>query len=163
MTAYRVASQIAHEKYFACALGDNQMELAQLATHPSYSRRGAASTLLGWGMNLAKGKGWRITLFAGLQGYKLSQRYGFRQVVMVTVQAQGEEETLSFPGLVWKPDGSSATTPRQDWDTLDSEHLHIVVDSTGRPVQGSHLAGPRFEETLDQLCFVSLGQITSQT
>jgi hypothetical protein len=52
---------------------------------------------------------------------------------MVTAQVEGEKETLEFPGLVWKPDGSSKT-PQQSWVAPGSPDLHVVVDSTGQRI-----------------------------
>lgn len=133
MTAYRVASEIAKEQYFDKMLGDKQLELAQLATHPDYSRRGAASALLKWGIKVSRKEEWPITLFAGPQGYNLYQRYGFRQVVMVTTKVLDEEEVLDFPGLVWRP-MENVTTPEQEWEAPGVPRLDVVVGSAGARV-----------------------------
>lgn len=106
MMAYRVGSEFAQQRYFNTILGKDQLSLAQLATHPDYFNRGAASMLLDWGLAIARSKSWPISVFAGPMGYNLYLQKGFRQVVGVTVKVLDDDDILAFPGLVWNPPGA---------------------------------------------------------
>ncbi|KAK3325009.1 hypothetical protein B0H66DRAFT_472070 [Apodospora peruviana] len=127
MKAYRLATEFAQTKFFDRLLGHRQISLAQLATDPAYFRRGAATKLVEWGIEmLARKQNLPISLFAGPMGYRLYQRMGFRSVVMATVQVSGEKEELMFPGMVWK-DGLREEK-EQVWDEEGVPQLFVVAE-----------------------------------
>jgi len=105
MDAYRMSVTQAQEKYFDRIYGRNQLSLAQLATHPNYWRRGAATRMLEWGISLSRKTTWPITVFAGPTAYGLYTKFGFRLAGMVTTTVVGEEEKIEFPGMAWEPNG----------------------------------------------------------
>jgi GNAT superfamily N-acetyltransferase len=108
VAAYRESICRAQERYFDRVYGKNQLSLAQVATHPSYFRRGVAKALLTWGVELAQRERWPITVFAGPMAYGLYGGFGFTTVAIVTARVPGEEEKVEFPGMVWEP----ARSPR---------------------------------------------------
>jgi GNAT superfamily N-acetyltransferase len=133
MQAYHGATKLVIDKYFNARYGQSQLSLAQLACHPSYSRRGAATKLLGWGLGLARELGKPVTLLAGPIAHRLYQRQGFLQVAMVTARVHGEKESVSFPGLVWDPK-LREILQEQEWSEPCVPHENFVLgeeDSDG--------------------------------
>jgi ribosomal protein S18 acetylase RimI-like enzyme len=102
MAAYRMCVDQAQEEYFDRIYGTHQLSLAQLATHPDYWRRGAATMLLDWGFDISSQKRWPITVFAGPTAYSLYRKLGFKTAGMVTTKVLGEEEEIEFPGMTWE-------------------------------------------------------------
>jgi predicted N-acetyltransferase YhbS len=91
MEAYREAVGCAQAELFDKVYGDKQLGLAQLATHPDYFRRGAATILAKWGLALAEKDTLAVAVFAGPKAYGIYERLGFRRVGMAKVQVDGEE------------------------------------------------------------------------
>jgi len=126
VAAYRKGISRAQEEYFDQTYGTNQLSLAQLATHPDYFGRGAATMLLEWGVALGKKERWPITVFAGPMAYNLYRRFGFKTLVKVTTQVLGEEEEIEFPGMAWEPIDCVAKDERHP---ISSTRLLVVYDS----------------------------------
>ena len=105
MNAYRVSVGRAQIEVFDAAFGDQQLSLAQLATHPRLFEHGAGTMLVKWGLTLADRKGWAVTVFAGPKAYGLYERLGFMTLTMVRCQADGEDEYIEFPGMGRRPGG----------------------------------------------------------
>jgi predicted acetyltransferase len=103
MAAFRTSIVFAQERYFDSIYGPIQLSLAQLATHPDYQRRGAASMMMAWGIARAEEEKWPITVFGGAASYKLYVAFGFKTLVTVTTQVLDEEEKIEFPGMAWEP------------------------------------------------------------
>jgi len=126
VAAYRKSIGQAQEEFFDRAYGKNQLSLAQLATHPDYFRRGAATMLLEWGVALGRKESWSITVFAGPMAYNLYRRFGFKTLVKVTTQVLGEKEKLEFPGMAWEPIDSASDEKHRAPST---HQLLVVYDS----------------------------------
>jgi predicted acetyltransferase len=127
VAAYRKSIGRAQEEYFDRAYGTNQLSLAQLATHPDYFGRGAATMLLQWGVVLGQKERWPITVFAGPMAYNLYRRFGFKTLVKVTTQVLDEEENIEFPGMAWEPIDSMAKDKRRPVSA--THQLLVVYDS----------------------------------
>lgn len=53
-------------------------------------------------MTRAKEQGKAVTLFASPMGERVYRRLGFREIGVVAVQVEGEEEKVEIPALVWE-------------------------------------------------------------
>ena len=53
-------------------------------------------------MARAKEQGKGVTLFASPMGERVYRRLGFREIGVVAVQVEGEEEKVEIPALVWE-------------------------------------------------------------
>jgi predicted acetyltransferase len=104
MAAYRESIGRGQD-YFDRCYNQNHLSLAQLATHPLFWRRGAATMLVDWGTALSEENGWPITVFAGPTAYSLYRKFGFKTVLKVSVMVAGETEKIEFPGMAWEPNG----------------------------------------------------------
>ena len=99
--AFRQASQqarrILYDRY-----AEEQIKLINLATHPDYWRRGAASKLCHWGLAKSKDEGVAITLLSSPIGAKLYSKFNFKTLGTVKMQVEGETETLEYPIMAYK-------------------------------------------------------------
>jgi len=129
VAAYRLSVCRAQEEYFDLAYGKNQLSLAQLATHPDYFGRGAATMLLDWGVALGKKERWPITVFAGPMAYNLYTRFGFKKLVKVTTQVLDEEEKIEFLGMAWEPINFVA---KDGQHSVSSMHQLLVIYDSHR-------------------------------
>lgn len=105
MRVYRETISKAKEDYFDKKFGNSQLYLTTLATNPEYMRRGAGAALCDWGIKKAvSDKLAAVTLFSSPMGIPLYKKLGFRQVVIVHTQVNGEEECIDFPGMILEPE-----------------------------------------------------------
>ena len=86
--------------YFA-KWADEQVDLSSLVVHPDFRLRGGGTMLVRWGMTVAGGKGWPVTLCASPMGRFLYEYLGFEKIADEVVQAEGEEETLTSMVMVY--------------------------------------------------------------
>jgi GNAT superfamily N-acetyltransferase len=103
MKAYSEATMKARKDVFVDRYGQRQLSLRQLATLPEYWNNRAGSKLLSWGMNLAREKGLVVPMFAGPMGKKLYEKHGFKELAVVHVQVDGEQEELFMSAMAWDP------------------------------------------------------------
>ncbi|KAH6722679.1 hypothetical protein BKA61DRAFT_651148 [Leptodontidium sp. MPI-SDFR-AT-0119] len=87
--------------YFA-EWAEKQVNLASLVVHPDFRLRGGGSMLVRWGMNVADGKGWPVTLCASPMGRFLYEYLGFKTIASEVVQVEGEKETLTSTVMVYR-------------------------------------------------------------
>jgi len=107
--AFRKAFKTAKKEHFDDVYGEDQLFLMNIATLPTYSRQGAGTKLLEWGLNQANIGHLTITLSASPAGYKLYKRLGFRQVGDVYVKLEEEMESVEQPLMVLEPKQLIAT------------------------------------------------------
>jgi hypothetical protein len=68
-------------------------------------RRGAGTALCDWGIKKAvSDKLAAVTLFSSPMGKPLYTKLGFREVGIVHIQVDGEEEYIDFPGMTLEPE-----------------------------------------------------------
>ncbi|KAG8158244.1 hypothetical protein KVR01_012005 [Diaporthe batatas] len=80
--------------------GDKQLYLSSLIVRPSFRRRGAGTLLVNWGIQLAEGRGWPVTLAATPMGKFLYASLGFQVIGVEVIRANGEEESLETTMMV---------------------------------------------------------------
>lgn len=88
------------EQYFE-AYGDDRITLQILGTHPDHRRRGHASALCRWGMEVAQKEGLVCTLQATNLGRHVYEHLGFTILGEGFIQVPGEEEKIPFWPMVW--------------------------------------------------------------
>ena len=103
MREFRKVLREAKTSWFDQQYGDAQLNLLILATHPDYRRQGAGRKLVQWGLDKASDEGVALTLFSSPMGLKLYSKMKFREVNKARVQVQGEEESITIPGMIWEP------------------------------------------------------------
>lgn len=101
MEAFANSMEVAHRRYFSDVCGTDHIRLRILATHPDYRRRGAGTKLCNWGIDLAEKNQTYISVFASPMGKKLYARLGFKELAIVVVQAEGEEEKISISAMLY--------------------------------------------------------------
>jgi GNAT superfamily N-acetyltransferase len=104
LEAYSASMIGVRKELFVGKFGQRQLALRQMATLPDYWRRGAASTLLKWGMERARKEGVAVPMFAGGMGKKLYQAFGFKELGVAHVQVEGEEAKLFMSAMAWDPE-----------------------------------------------------------
>jgi hypothetical protein len=103
MEAYSRNSAKARREFFVSRYGQRQLSLRQMATHPQYWRRGAATTLCKWGMEEARRVGVAVPMFASPMGKMVYEALGFREVGKWKAQVEGEDEYVTIHALTWEP------------------------------------------------------------
>jgi GNAT superfamily N-acetyltransferase len=86
--------------YFA-KWAEEQVNLSSLVIHPDFRLRGGGTMLVRWGITVAEGKGWLVTLCASPMGRFLYQYLGFEKIASEVVQVEGDEETLTSTVMVY--------------------------------------------------------------
>lgn len=81
--------------------GNQQVILANLATHPDYRRRGCGGALCQWGIKKAAEQGWVVTVLGSPMGRLLYLAQGFRELAIEPLAVEGEDETLNISCLVY--------------------------------------------------------------
>jgi ribosomal protein S18 acetylase RimI-like enzyme len=93
----------AYRTYFS-GLGPEQLHLQILATLPAFQRRGHASSLCKWAMELVRKDALRdMSVMASPMGYHLYKWLGFERVGTFYVQVPGEEERLVLQAMMYTP------------------------------------------------------------
>ncbi len=80
---------------------EEQVNLSSLVVHPDFRLRGGGTMLVRWGITVAGGKGWPVTLCASPMGRLLYEHLGFENIASEIVQVEGEEETLTSTVMVY--------------------------------------------------------------
>jgi len=62
-----------------------------------------ATALLTWGTELARHKGWSISVCVGPTAYSLYSKFGFKTAGTAVTAVAGEDETIEFPAMIWEP------------------------------------------------------------
>ncbi|KAK3491889.1 hypothetical protein B0T13DRAFT_404157 [Neurospora crassa] len=89
----------AYKKYFG-NIGPEQLHLQILATLPDFQRRGHATTLCRWGMDVIRRESLEdISVMASPMGYHLYTRLGFDHLATVIIQVLGEDEKLALQAM----------------------------------------------------------------
>ncbi|KAK3486068.1 uncharacterized protein B0T23DRAFT_408131 [Neurospora hispaniola] len=89
----------AYKKYFG-DIGPEQLHLQILATLPDFQRRGHATTLCRWGMDVIRRESLKdISVMASPMGYHLYTRLGFDHLATVIIQVLGEDEKLTLQAM----------------------------------------------------------------
>lgn len=101
MEAFTKAMKVAHHQYFNDVYGTDHIHLKIMATHPDYRRRGAGTKLCNWGIDIAEKNQTYISVFASPMGEKLYSRLGFKELAVVVVQVEGEEEKVSILAMLY--------------------------------------------------------------
>jgi hypothetical protein len=105
----------------AAAFGLCQMHLQMLGTHPEYRRLGAAAKLVRWGVERAWKDQVVITLLAGGAGYALYKSMGFEDLGAEVARVPGEEESVSFNVMVYRPPFRDLTPAPEPEETAEEE------------------------------------------
>ncbi|GAB1319222.1 N-acetyltransferase domain-containing protein [Madurella fahalii] len=94
----------AYKKLFA-PLGPEQVHLQILGTLPEFQRRGHASSLCRWAMELALRDSLKdISVMASPMGYNLYTWLGFKKVATFYIQVPGEEERVVLQAMMYTPE-----------------------------------------------------------
>ncbi|KAE9364407.1 hypothetical protein N431DRAFT_549940 [Stipitochalara longipes BDJ] len=100
--AWREATANARKKYFDEIYGGRKIELLLLGTLPEYQHRGAASKLVGWGMEVAHDHEKAVVVLGGSSGKNLYLKLGFKLVGGIHIQLKGEEDKMDLSALVYE-------------------------------------------------------------
>lgn len=103
MAEYSRCSAKARRKLFVARYGERQLSLRQMATLPTYWRRGAATMLCRWGMNEARRVGVAVPMFASPMGRRVYEALGFKKIGQWKAQLENEEESVTIHALTWEP------------------------------------------------------------
>ncbi|KAF9775383.1 hypothetical protein IL306_006515 [Fusarium sp. DS 682] len=103
LKAFSEATMKARKEIFVSRFGQRQLSLRQMATHPGYWRRGAASKPPARGTERARKEGVAIPMFAGNMGKLLYAKFGFKELGRVKIQAPGESEVVYEIAMAWDP------------------------------------------------------------
>ncbi|KAH6952393.1 hypothetical protein BKA56DRAFT_605522 [Ilyonectria sp. MPI-CAGE-AT-0026] len=90
-------------KHFEKNYGDRRITLQILGTHPGHLRRGYATDLCNWGMNVAHEEGLVCTVQATYLGRRLYKKLGFTDLDECLIQVPGEQEMIECWAMVWIP------------------------------------------------------------
>ena len=95
----------AYQKFFA-PIGPEQIHLQILATLPDFQRRGHASSLCRWAMELVRREKLQdMSVMASPMGSDLYTWLGFDTCGTFYIQVPGEEERLTLQAMMYKPPG----------------------------------------------------------
>ncbi len=89
------------KKYFQ-KYKEKQIHLWIVVTHPDFRRRGAGTMLTSWGIEAAEERDWPVTVFASPMGQLLYAYLNFEKIATEYIQAEGEEEKLTFSVMEYK-------------------------------------------------------------
>lgn len=96
--------QIRAYKRFFGSYGPDQIHLQILATLPEYQRRGHASSLCRWAMELARRDSLNdISVMASPMGYALYTWLGFDCLGTFVIQVPGEDEKVVLRAMIYRP------------------------------------------------------------
>jgi len=101
----------AKKQDFDEVFGNAQIYLLLLATHPDYQRRGAASMLVQWGVDVAKKEDLEVTVMADPSAEGFYDHMGFEHVKVVDIQVEGEEEKVSV--VVMQRNGTETVAKKE--------------------------------------------------
>lgn len=120
------------KRYFDGVYGTDHIQLQVLATHPDYQRRGYATRLCKWGIDVARANDRYIIVFASPMGKSLYSHLGFRQVADVPVQADGEKEKVVLSAMMYSEFSHPVDGRRFSRSTkLDSgEAFEVILSRT---------------------------------
>lgn len=79
------------------------LHLQFIGTQPEYQRHGAATALMKWGLATAEENNLWIGLFASPIGALFYRHIGFKDVGNVTVQVEGEDESVVVMAMGFPP------------------------------------------------------------
>lgn len=97
----------AYKKMFA-PFGPEQIHLQILGTLPEFQRRGHASSLCRWAMELVRRDSLKdMSVMASPMGYNLYKWLGFKKVETFYIQVPGEEEKVVLQAMMYKPEAVS--------------------------------------------------------
>ena len=103
MRAFEESLEKARTHYFTRVYGENRIHLRLLVTHPDYQRRGAGGSLVRWGIEKAKEGNLAVTLFASPIGGQLYRKFGFRDLSVIKIQVDGENESVCMGVMAYLP------------------------------------------------------------
>ncbi|KAK4183082.1 hypothetical protein QBC35DRAFT_130313 [Podospora australis] len=96
--------QIRAYKRFFAPIGPEQIHLQILATLPDFQRRGHATSLCRWAMDLVRRENLKdISVMASPMGADLYNWLGFDTCGTFYIQVPGEEERLTLQAMMYKP------------------------------------------------------------
>ncbi|KAK3905629.1 hypothetical protein C8A05DRAFT_41430 [Staphylotrichum tortipilum] len=121
--AFRTGQIKACKQLFG-AVRAEQLHLQILATHTQFQRRGHASSLCQWAMDLARRDDAlkAMSVMASPMGHPLYARLGFEWVGALCIQEPGEAERLVLQAMVYRP-GKDA----QRLDTIAHGEIYSLV------------------------------------
>ena len=140
MRAYLAATMAFRQDVFIAEYGPRQISLRMMATHPEYWRKGAGRLAMQWGVDEADRQKVAVVMFASPLGKHLYERYGFRELGVVTVRVEGDDETLHVSGMAR--------------DLIDSEAASMI-DHPHEGHDGQKLLEPTEVRTVFSWCLVS--------
>ncbi|KAK3398308.1 hypothetical protein B0T20DRAFT_353359 [Sordaria brevicollis] len=115
----------AYKKFFG-SIGPDQLHLQILATLPEFHRRGHATTLCRWGMDVIRRESLKdISVMASPMGYNLYAHLGFSHVATVIIQVPGEEEKLTLQAMKYDSVQTSFTSP--PLQLVSSLHHKVLI------------------------------------
>ncbi|KAF8852528.1 hypothetical protein BDZ45DRAFT_678317 [Acephala macrosclerotiorum] len=86
--------------YFA-KWAEKQVNLSSLVVHPDFRLHRGGTMLVKWGITVAEGKHWPVTLCASPMGRFLYEYLGFGKIASEVVQVDGEEEMLTSTVMIY--------------------------------------------------------------
>ena len=97
--AFREVVSKAKKAWFDGKYGSRQLWLTTLAVHPDYQQCGIGTSVVNWGVEVARAEQVPVVLFATPVGKKLYLKFGFEDVGSERVQVDGEGEWLMLEGM----------------------------------------------------------------
>ena len=92
------------DMHFKWTKGRGHGDLLYMATDPAWRRKGAATAVVQWGVDLCKELGIPAYLEASPAGRPVYERLGFETVDNIESEADGEKN--AFPAMMWWPPGT---------------------------------------------------------
>lgn len=106
----------AYKKFFG-GIGPEQMHLQILATLPEFQRRGHASSLCRWAMELVRKESLKdMSVMASPMGHELYTWLGFEHLGTFYIQVPGEDEKLVMQAMMYRSPKMRRATAVDDAD-----------------------------------------------
>lgn len=100
MRAFKAACKRAKTAILESQNNKEQLFLHNLGTRPAYRGRGGASTLIKWGLSVAKKEGKSISLLSNSAAKAFYEKFGFKALESVEVFVECEDERLFITPMV---------------------------------------------------------------
>jgi GNAT superfamily N-acetyltransferase len=103
MEAWSRVTAGAKQRLFNRHYGANYIQLQILGTLPQWQRKGAATALCSWGLQLAAILRFHVTVLASPMGKQLYTKLGFRKLAAVNVCAGQGDSGVTLTAMALEP------------------------------------------------------------
>ena len=98
--AFRKAATKGKQEFFDDVYGAEQIHLQILGTHPDHMCRGYGTSLVNWGIAVAKLDNLAVSLMASPMGKPLYTHLGFKSLGRIIIRVLGETEEVYMDAMV---------------------------------------------------------------